>query len=103
MNINPFKVSNNDRNNNIAYLTMLFTKQEYRIIFMEKFPEFNMKKRKWLGMFADPISYIMRSNGFLPICSIRVILKLEEILNPFLARWLSHKMLITLEKNNKVK
>ena len=103
MNINPFKVNKNDRNNNIAYLTMLFTKQEYRIIFMEKFPEFNMKKRKWLGMFADPISYIMRSNGVLPICLIRAILKLEETLNPFLARWLSHKMLITLEKTNEVK
>jgi len=89
----------NKRRPNIAYPTVLFTRQEHRIQFMEHFPKFKMVKRKWVGMLADPLSLGDKPFSLIPARLVPLVLEIEEILNPFLGRWLSNKMLITLEKS----
>lgn len=103
MSINPFTQKpvipfQTSRAHNIAYPTALFTRQEHRIQFMERFPGFRLTKRKWVGMIADPLSLGAKPYSLIPAFAVPLTLEIEEILNPFVGRWLSNKMLITLEK-----
>lgn len=86
---------------NLARPSLLFTKLENRIAFMERFPQLHITKQRWVSMLAGPLSDIRGGYSLIPESTVKGILDVEETLSPFLARWLSFRLFIVMEKRAK--
>jgi len=69
-----------------------------RARFLAAFPEFTIKRVRWLSLFAYPLS-----GGFQPWCLIphalvRPLLRLEDLLAPLLGRLFGFRLLTVVEK-----
>lgn len=83
---------------NLARPSILFNKLEHRIAFMERFPALHLKEQRWLSMLAGPLSDIRGGYSVIPEGAVKGLLDVEECLTPFLARWLSFRLFVMMEK-----
>lgn len=85
---------------NQALPSVLFTRLEHKIAFQERFPAFRTVEQCWLNMLAGPLSDIRSGFSVIPEGAVDNILKLEDSISPFLARWLSFRLFVVLEKRS---
>lgn len=86
---------------NLARPSILFTKMEHRIAFMERFPALHVTEQRWISMLAGPLSAIRGRFSVIPKGAVKGLLDVEDMLSPFLARWLSFRLFIVIEKRIK--
>jgi len=82
---------------NQAIPTILF-KQDPQL-FLEKVKGFKMVSSDWLSLFAYPLSGGFQPWSLIPYSWIKVILKIEEKLLPFIGKIMAFRLMVVLEKN----
>ncbi len=83
---------------NRAVPTLLFKRQEHRIAFFERCPEFTVRTCAWLSLFAYPLSGGFQSWTLLPGAVAEPLLSIEDALMPFLGPLTAFRLFTVLEK-----
>jgi len=103
MGANPFGPDEPDPNrdpfdSNQAIPTLLFKRQEHRIAFLERSPEFTVTKCAWLSLFAYPLSGGFQPWTLLPGTLTEPLVTIEDALMPFLGPLMAFRLFVVLEK-----
>ena len=78
--------------------TLLFKRQEHRIAFAEAFPGFTLIDRQWLSLFAYPLTGGFKSWSLLSAQAAEGLIRLEQVLMPFIGPILAFRLMVVLEK-----
>jgi hypothetical protein len=62
------------------------------------FPLLKVKQRRWLSLFAYPLSGGFKSWSLIPHALVRPMLRLEDCLLPLLGPFMGFRLLIVIEK-----
>jgi len=81
---------------NQAIPTLIFIKTPE--IFAERFPKLKVIQVTYQSLFAYPLSGGFKSWNLLPKFLIQPLLRVEEMLIPFIGKWLAFRMLVVIEK-----
>ncbi len=85
---------------NQAIPTLLFFK--YDKMFNELNIPFKIVKKNWISLFAYPLSGGFKSWSLIPSFLIKPVLKFEDFLLPILGPFMAFRLIVVLEKKNKV-
>jgi SAM-dependent methyltransferase len=69
-----------------------------RMRFAAAFPEFSIRRRRWLSLFAYPLSGGFQPWCLLPYAFVKPVLWIEDVLAPLVGRFAGFRMLIVIEK-----
>lgn len=83
---------------NQAIPTIIF-KRDVKI-FLSLNKKFNIIRSDWLSLFAYPLSGGFQPWSLIPYSWIKVLLKIEEKLLPFIGKIMAFRLMVVLEKNN---
>jgi len=83
---------------NQAIPTLLFKRQEHRIAFFERCPDFTVTRCAWLSLFAYPLSGGFQPWTLLPGALADPLISLEDALMPFLGPLTAFRLFTVLEK-----
>lgn len=82
---------------NQAIPTLIFNRDRKR--FEGMFPQLNIISTRWLSMFAYPLSGGFRRWQLLPTFVVSWLLRVEELMEPFLGALCGFRIMVVLEKN----
>jgi len=83
---------------NQAIPTLLFKREEHRIALSDAVPALRSVERRWLSLFAYPLSGGFKGWTLLPAGLVQALLRLEDKLMPFLGMWMAFRIVIVMEK-----
>ncbi|MCR9220195.1 MAG: class I SAM-dependent methyltransferase [Alphaproteobacteria bacterium] len=83
---------------NQAIPTLLFKREEHRIALSDRVPALKTVERRWLSLFAYPLTGGFKRWTLLPEAWVAPLLRLEDRLLPFLGMWAAWRLLVVLEK-----
>lgn len=83
---------------NRAIPTLLFKREEHRIALSDRVPALKTVARRWLSLFAYPLTGGFKRWTLLPEAWVAPLLRLEDRLLPFLGMWAACRLLVVLEK-----
>lgn len=83
---------------NQAIPTLLFKRQEHRIAFAEMFPQFTLRDRQWLSLFAYPLSGGFKSWSLINEPVADMLIRLEDMLMPFIGPMIAFRLMVVLER-----
>ncbi len=86
---------------NQAIPTLLFKRQEHRIAFAETFPEFTLVERRWLSLFAYPMTGGFKPWSLLTAGMAETLVRAEEYLMPFIGPIMAFRLMVVIEKKKK--
>jgi SAM-dependent methyltransferase len=82
---------------NQAIPTILFKKSPH--LFLSLVDGFRLNSSDWLSLFAYPLSGGFKSWSLLPLKWVKIVLKIEEKLLPFLGNLMAFRLMVVLEKD----
>ena len=82
---------------NQAIPTLLFFK--YHELLKEKNISFKILKKDWISLFAYPLSGGYKSWSLIPLFMVNFVLKIENLLTPYIGRLFAFRLICVLEKN----
>ena len=83
---------------NQAIPTLLFRHQEHRIALNEAVPSLRVMERRWLSLFAYPMTGGFKSWTLLPAGLVDPLLRLEDKILPGLGALMGFRLFVVLEK-----
>jgi hypothetical protein len=89
-------VNKDPYDSNQAIPTILFKRDSK--VFIEMVKGFNIDRSDWLSLFAYPLSGGFKSWSLLPYRWVKTILKIEEIVLPFLGKYMAFRLMVVLKK-----
>jgi SAM-dependent methyltransferase len=81
---------------NQAIPTLIFGRHRHH--FARLFPEFAVVEKRWLSLFAYPLSGGFKPWSLIPYALVAPVLRLEDALAPVLGGLMGFRLLVTLEK-----
>ena len=83
---------------NQAIPTLLFKREEHRIALSDRVPALRTVDRRWLSLFAYPLTGGFKSWSLLPASWVDALLRLEDRLLPYLGMWTAFRIFVVMEK-----
>lgn len=82
---------------NVAIPTLLFFGRDHER-FQKLYPQFRIIQRRWLALFAYPLTGGFHDISFLPALAVRPLLAIERLLLPLLGPLMAFRMFVVLER-----